>query len=56
MKSTTIKEKIEQMNKLYGYEVFALPGKGWPEKSILVLNQQGIVQSTITIAQFIAIR
>lgn len=54
--TTTIKEKIERMNKLYGYEVFALPGQGWPAKSVLVLDQQGIVQSTISRAKFLAIR
>ena len=53
---TAIKEKIDRMNKLYGYERYAIPGNGWSKKSILVLNQQGVVETTISRAKFLAIR
>ena len=51
-----MKHKIEQMNAEYGYEVFTLPGAGWPKNSVLVLDRNGVVQYVMTTKKFLAIK
>ena len=53
---TAIKEKIDRMNKLYGYERYAIPGNGWRKDRILVMSRAGVVETTISRAKFLAIR
>ena len=53
---TAIKEKIDRMNKLYGYERYAIPGNGWRKDRILVMSRAGVVETTISRAKFLAIK